>query len=54
MYRSNDFADATQRFFQSTVNKESLKSKGKYGDKVKRTRKRNRICRVSIHSTRVS
>ena len=40
-------AGATKRFFQSKIEEEALKGKGKYSEKVKRTRQRNRICRVS-------
>ena len=40
--------DAARRFFQTKVEEDSLKRKGKYSDKVKRQRKRNRINRVSI------
>lgn len=40
--------DTTRRFFQSKVQAGSLKDKGKYSAKVKRTRHRNRICRVGL------
>ena len=41
--------DVTQRFFQSKVEETTLKDKGKYSMKVKRTRQRNRICRVRFN-----
>ena len=40
--------DAARRFFQTKVEEDSLKTKGKYSDKVKRQRKRNRMNRVSL------
>ena len=40
--------DAARRFFQTKVEEDSLKKKGKYSDKVKRQRKRNRINRVRV------
>ena len=41
------YVDATWRFFQSKVEQSCLKGKGKYAEKVKKTRRRNRIVRVS-------
>ena len=43
-----NYVDAARRFFQSKLQESSLKEKGKYTDKVKETRQRNRINGVSI------
>ena len=40
--------DAARRFFQTKVEEDYLKKKGKYSDKVKRQHKRNRINRVRV------
>ena len=42
------YIDAARRFFQTKVEEDSLKKKGKYSDKVKRQHKRNRINRVRV------
>ena len=41
--------DAARRFFLTKSDEVSLKEKGKYGIKVQRTRRRNRISRVSSY-----
>ena len=40
------FAEAGKRFFQTKVEEESLKSRGKYDEKVVKQRKRNHLTRV--------
>lgn len=41
-------ADAVRRFYQSKLQDSSMKEKGKYDDKVRRQRRRNRVVKVFI------